>query len=141
MTLDKQRPLGAAGVDYARYLNDMHNRIHPVFMGFLESLDKLPPESPLHDKKLVTRLEIVLGPDGRILKMGVVKTSGNEDMDALALEAVDRAAPFAPIPTSIASTDGNLYVHWELHRDGVFGCSTMNARPFRLDAGPIGALH
>src|SRR5580658_2843633 len=100
VTPGNQRMFGAALTDYARYLNDVHNHIHPVFMGFLESLDKLPAESPLNDKNLVTRLEIVLRPDGRILKMGVVKSSGNEDMDALVLEALDRAAPFAPVPPS-----------------------------------------
>ena len=75
----------------------------------------------------------MLGPDGAIVRMGVVKTSGRAAMDVLALEAVDRAAPFGAPPASVASTDGNAYVQWELHRDGVSGCSTMNARPFILD--------
>jgi hypothetical protein len=31
------------------------------------------------------------------------------------------------------SPDGNVYLHWEFHRDEVYACSTMNARPFLLN--------
>ena len=29
-----------------------------------------------------------------------------------------------------------MYLHWEFHRDEVYACSTMNARPFMLNTPP-----
>ena len=56
-----QTALNTAQVPFASYLNGMHNRIHPIFAdSFLESLDGLPPDHPMNDQHLVTRLEIVL---------------------------------------------------------------------------------
>ena len=131
-----QTSLNTAAVPFASYLNGMHNRIHPIFAdSFLESLDGLPSGHPMNDQHLVTRLEIVLTKEGRLKKMGIVKTSGITAFDIAALDAVDRAQPFGPAPTAIVSGDGNVYLHWEFHRDEVFACSTMGARPFILNNG------
>ena len=65
--------------------------------------------------------------------MGIVRTSGITAFDIAALDAVDRAQPFGPAPSAIVSPDGNVYLHWEFHRDEVFACSTMGARPFILN--------
>jgi TonB family protein len=128
-----QTPLNTAGVPFARYLNGMHNRIHPIFAEtFLDSLDALAPSHPMNDTKLVTRLEIVLTKDGNIDKMGVVRPSGITAFDIAVLESVDRARPFGPVPPAIVSGDGKVYLHWEFHRDEIFACSTMGARPFLL---------
>ena len=90
---------------------------------------------------LVTHVEIVLSRDeGKILRMGVLKRSGNTIFDAVALEAFDRASPYGKAPDAIVSPDGNVYLHWEFHRDEVFACSTMHARPFLLNTpakGPV----
>ncbi len=130
-----QTALNTARVPFATYLNTIHNRIHPIFAdNFLGSLDGLPGAHPLSNVKLVTHLEIVVGPkDGQIVKMGVVKGSGVTAFDVAALDSVKRASPFGPAPSAIVSTDGNVYLHWEFHRDEVFACSTMNARPFLLN--------
>jgi TonB family protein len=134
-----QTALNTAAVPFASYLNAMHNRIHPIFAdSFLASLDSLPATNPLNDPKLVTRLEIVLTRDGHITKMGIVKTSGVTAFDIAALDSVQRASPFGPAPNAIVSTDGAVYLHWEFHRDEVYACSTMNARPFMLN-NPAGA--
>lgn len=130
-----QTALNTAAVPFASYLNTIHNRIHPLFAdSFLGSLDNLPRTHPLNSPKLVTRLEIVVSPkEGRIVKMGIVKTSGITSFDIAALDSVHRAQPFGPAPGAIVSTDGNVYLHWEFHRDEVFACSTMHARPFLLN--------
>ncbi len=129
-----QTSLNTAKVPFATYLNGMHNRIHPIFAeSFLESLDRLPPSHPMNDQTLVTRLEIVLTREGHLKRMGIVKNSGVTAFDIAALDAVDRAQPFGPAPTAIVSPDGNVYLHWEFHRDQVYACSTMNARPFILN--------
>ena len=132
-----QTALNTAAVPFATYLNGMHNRIHPIFAdSFLASLDNLPATHPMNDQHLITRLEIVLTRDGHIVKMGVVKTSGITAFDIAALDSVQRASPFGPAPGAIVSTDGNVYLHWEFHRDEVYACSTMNARPFMLNVAP-----
>lgn len=133
-----QTALNAARVPFATYLNTIHNRIHPIFAdSFLGSLDGLPSSHPLANPRLVTHLEIVVGPkNGEIVKMGVVKASGVTAFDVAALDSVKRASPFGPAPSAIVSTDGNVYLHWEFHRDEVFACSTMNARPFMLNLPP-----
>ncbi|HLK36023.1 MAG TPA: TonB family protein [Polyangiaceae bacterium] len=129
-----QTALNTAQVPFASYLNGMHNRIHPIFAdSFLESLDGLPSNHPMNDQHLVTRLEIVLTRDGHLKKMGIVRTSGITAFDIAALDAVDRAQPFGPAPMAIVSPDGNVYLHWEFHRDEVYACSTMGARPFILN--------
>lgn len=133
-----QTSLNTAAVPFASYLNTIHNRIHPIFAdSFLGSLDGLPKSHPMNDPKLITRLEIVVSPkEGRIVKLGVVKTSGITAFDVAALDAVHRAQPFGPAPGAIVSPDGNVYLHWEFHRDEVFACSTMHARPFMLNTPP-----
>ena len=129
-----QTALNTAAVPFASYLNGMHNRIHPIFAdSFLESLDGLPANHPMNDQHLVTRLEIVLTKEGHLKRMGIVKTSGITAFDIAALDAVDRAQPFGPAPGAIVSPDGNVYLHWEFHRDQVYACSTMNARPYILN--------
>jgi TonB family protein len=117
----------------------MHNRIHPIFAEqFLATLEKLPANDVLnryHD--LSTRLEIVIQKDtGKVVRMGVTKSSGVTAFDVAALEAVDRASPFDKAPDIIASPDGNVYVHWEFHRDPSDACSTRNVRPFMLQSAP-----
>ena len=130
-----QTALNSARVPFATYLNTIHNRIHPIFAdSFLGSLDGLPGGHPLSNPRLVTHLEIVVAPkDGQIVKMGVVRASGVTAFDVAALDSVKRASPFGPAPSAIVSSDGNVYLHWEFHRDEVFACSTMNARPFMLN--------
>ncbi len=129
-----QTALNTAAAPFATYLVGMHNRIHPIFAeSFLGSLDALPSSNPLNDRKLITALEIVVTRDGHIVRMGVVKPSGVTAFDVAALDAVQRASPFGPAPTAIVSPDGRVYLHWEFHRDEVYACSTMNARPFMLN--------
>lgn len=130
-----QTALNTAAVPFASYLNTIHNRIHPLFAdSFLGSLDNLPKTHPLNSPRLITKLEIVVSPkEGRIVKMGIVKTSGITAFDIAALDSVHRAQPFGPAPGAIVSPDGNVYLHWEFHRDEVFACSTMHARPFMLN--------
>jgi TonB family protein len=113
----------------SKYLEAPHRRMHPIFTdAFLSSLDSLPATDPINNPKLVTKVEIVLTPNGELRRTVIVETSGVAAFDAGALDAVGRAAPFGPAPTAIAARDGNVHIVWGFHRDGVYGCSTMNAR-------------
>ena len=132
-----QTALNAARVPFATYINTIHNRIHPIFAEeFLASLDNLPPSHTLN-KDLVTHLEIVLNKDeGRIVRMGITRASGVTAFDIVALNSVSRASPFGKAPDAIVSPDGNVYLHWEFHRDPFDACTTRNARPFLLKSAP-----
>lgn len=133
-----QTALNTARVPFATYLVAIHNRIHPIFADdFLGSLDGLPSTHPMNAPNVATSLEIVLSrDDGRLVKMGVTRTSGITAFDIAALDAVQRASPFGKPPAAIVSTDGNVYLHWEFHRDPIMACSNRNARPYMLNVKP-----
>ncbi len=130
--------LNAAHAPFASYLNNIHNRIHPVFAErFLVSLDGLPADHPANRPETSTHIEIVLSPDdGRIVRMGVTKASGTTVFDVNALEAVQKSSPFGAAPPSIVSPDGHVYLHWEFHRDPNLACHTYFARPLMLKVAP-----
>ena len=130
--LGNQTALNTAAAPFATYLNRIHNRLHPIFaVNYLGFLDGLPGSAGLHDKDMKTNLEIVLNQsNGSIVKMGVTHTSGVTAFDISALESVQRASPFGAPPPSIVSPDGNVYLHWEFHRNPLFACSTYFARPY-----------
>lgn len=130
-----QTNLGTAAAPWATYLAQIHVRLHPIFAdGFVDSLDDLPKSHPLNDQTLITRMEIVLKPDGRIDHLGIVRPSGVTAFDVAALDSVDRAAPFGKAPSQIVSPDGLVYLHWEFHRDEM-RCSNLNAFPYILKEG------
>ena len=130
--LGNQTRLNAAQSVFATYLSTLHNAIHPIFADeFLSSLNRLGKSHELNGE-IVTHVEIILSRDeGKVVRMGVTKNSGFTLFDAAALEAIDRASPFGLVaPDAIVSPDGNVYLHWEFHRDPVDACSTRNASPF-----------
>lgn len=135
-----QTALNTAAVPFASYLNQMHNRIHPIFADqFLDSLDSLAASHPMNDQSLVTALEIVVErEEGRLVRRGVTRTSGITAFDISAIAAVERAAPFGAPPSQIISPDGNVYLHWEFRRDG-HRCSTLYAYPYILKGQPTPA--
>jgi hypothetical protein len=131
-----QTALNTARVPFAGYLNQVHNRLHPIFAdSFLASLDSLPGSHPMNRADIKTHLEIVLNQeDGKVVRMGVTHTSGVTAFDIAALESVMRASPFGAPPTEIVSPDGRVYFHWEFYRNPDYACSTYFAHPFILKA-------
>lgn len=136
-----QTALNTARSPFASYLNRIHQRLHPVFAdSFLGSLNSLPSDHALNRPDMRVFLEIVVSrEDGRLIRMGVTRASGNTAFDVGALESVQRAAPFGPPPSEIVSPDGNVYLHWEFHRDPIYACSTYFARPYLLRMNPTPA--
>ncbi len=132
--MGNQRPLKAIAVPFATYLVKIHIPIHRAFSDkALGTLDALASNDPLNNPRLVTRLELVLdGATGAIARLEVVKPSSVAAFDALAKDAVGQAGPFGEAPPEIRSSDGNVYVHWDLGREPTFGCAPVHARPFLL---------
>jgi hypothetical protein len=138
--LGDQPARGKARVPFAHYLDQIHNRVYQIFANqFLESLRRLPASSPMNAnrERMFTSLELVLDrQERRLVRMGVTKTSGITAFDVGVLESVSRAAPFGPPPTETLSPDGNVYLHWEFHREPMYACSTFFAHPFMLKSPP-----
>jgi hypothetical protein len=136
--LDNTTALNAAAKPFATYLVTIHNRIHPIFAEqYLDFYNSRPKGDKVNDMSIFASLEIVLDKlTGKIVRMGVVKTSGITEYDITALNSVARAGPFGKAPDIIASPDGNVYLHWEFHRDPVDACTTRNAYPYLLATAP-----
>lgn len=137
--IGNQTSLNAAQSAFAKYLHDIHNRIHPIFADeFLNNLEGLPMGHPLRDNTLVAHVEVVLAKDdGKVVRRGITRNSGSTVFDGAALDAVERAGPYGKAPDAIVSKNGFVYLHWEFHRNLFDACSTRNAHPFLVkDAAP-----
>lgn len=129
-----QTALNAAASPFARFLHDMHVRIHQEYVEhYLASLS-MNPDDPLNDMNMYVTLEIAINPDGSIYRVGVLRTSGQTLFDLGAFTAVWRAQPFPHPPSIILSGDGHAWLHYRFDR-GPRQCGTWNAEPFLLDNG------
>lgn len=131
----RQLPFAETRVPFARYLSDMHPRIHEEFdTAYVGGeLSKLPADHPLNEPKLYTVLELQIdGETGALLGARTVRSSEEPEFDRAVIDAVRDADPFSPAPPEIRSTDGNVYVHWEFHRKREYSCSALLARPYLL---------
>jgi TonB family protein len=116
---------GATQGEFTDYVSVIHDRLHPIFTdGFLASLEELPADHPLNRETLNALVEVVLNGDGKIVRLGILHSSGVEAFDVGVLEAVWRASPFGKPPREIVSIDGRVYVHWRLWREPYYACST-----------------
>jgi outer membrane biosynthesis protein TonB len=130
------RPVAWEGAEaeLRAYLEAVHACVHVAFFeSFLASLDALPKNHPLADPELATTLEIVIdGESGSLADIGIVASSGVPELDAAAVAAFHHAFPLEPPPPSTLSSDGRLYVTWELHRSREQACSAASARAWKL---------
>jgi TonB family protein len=132
--VDQMPALNANHFPVDPYLKGIHERIHPIFaLDYLPYLEACPTTDPRNDQNLRTRLELVLsGGGGALIKAGVIRSSAVKEFDAATLETIQRASPFGAAPSEIVSADGNVYLHWEFHRNPIPACSTYFARVYQL---------
>ena len=69
------------------------------------------------------------GGSGCVVRLGVLHSSGVEEFDIGALDAVFRAAPYPVAPEQIRSRDGVVYLRWEFYRRPDWACSMYFAHP------------
>src|SRR5450432_557772 len=114
-----QTALNTRAAPFAVFIARMHRSIHALW-GFqqLEDWDELPSSSPLNNPNLLTKLEIVLNPDGTVDKVTIVRASGYLPYDTAAIDTAFTAGPYPDPPRQIRSANGKIYVHWNFHRDG-----------------------
>ena len=133
-----QTALKTRAAPFAVYIARMHRRIHELWgFGFLDDLDSKSSSHELNNWNLVTKLEIVINPDGTIHKMTIARPSGVLSFDVAALDVIDTAGPYESTPSEIRSPDGRVYMHWSFHRDWR-QCGTFGAEPFILSSAPKG---
>lgn len=133
-----QTALKTRAAPFAVYIARMHRRIHELWgFGFLNDLDSKGSGHELNNWNLVTKLEIVINPDGSIHKMTIARPSGVLSFDVAALDVIDTAGPYETTPTVIRSPDDKVYMHWSFHRDWR-QCGTFGAEPFILSSAPKG---
>lgn len=93
-------------------------------------LDSAPIRHPLSDQTLRLKVELQIeGGTGQLLSANVLQASEFEPFDVGSLEAIERASPFGPAPAEIIDAEGNVYMHWELHRRPAYACSTYFVTP------------
>ncbi|HEX5659930.1 MAG TPA: TonB family protein [Polyangiales bacterium] len=125
--------LNAAADPFAAYLAAFHRNLHAEFA--YDFVASLPMAGELGNPMLVTKVEIVVNPDGSLDRVGVVKSSGNLMYDFGAFNAVHRGSPYPATPEKIRSPDGRVYMRWALHRDQNM-CGTWLAEPYILKTAP-----
>jgi TonB family protein len=134
-----QTALNTRAAPFAVFIARMHRSIHALW-GFqqLEDWDELPSSSPLNNPNLLTKLEIVLNPDGTVDKVTIVRASGYLPYDTAAIDTAFTAGPYPDPPRQIRSANGKIYVHWNFHRDGR-QCSPAYVDYFILNNPPSDA--
>jgi hypothetical protein len=116
------------------YLDGVHACAHAAFAdSFLRSLRELPKAHPLSDPELSATVELVIdGETGKLAEVGIVGSSGVAEFDAAAVAAFSYAFPLEGAPPVSLSSDGRLYVSWELKRNPEEACQRAQARPWKL---------
>jgi hypothetical protein len=133
-----QTALNTRADPFAAYLASMHRRIHVLFAeGFLRTLPAPTQAFAQANPTMHTRLEIGVGPDGNVARVGVVGTSGDTLFDFGAYNAVMGSQPFDATPSAIRSPDGIVYLHWSFYANER-QCGTFNAQPYILAQAPTG---
>ncbi len=124
---------GSTDIAFGQYLASVHTCLHPVFAkSFLDSLEP-QPDDPLSNKTLVAAADLLIdGHSGALTRVRLRRHSGSAAFDRAALIALLHSFPVQPVPPEVVSSDGNVYLLWELHRDRDEACSTYFARLFKL---------
>ncbi|TMQ07012.1 MAG: hypothetical protein E6J90_44625 [Deltaproteobacteria bacterium] len=131
-----QTALKTRAAPYAVYIARMHRRIHELWgFGYLEHLDSRGSDYPLNDMNLWTNLEVSVNADGSLHKVTIAKTSGKNEFDVAAIDAVISSAPYEPTPEAIRSVDGRIYLRWGFYRNWR-QCGTFNVEPYILTEVP-----
>lgn len=119
---------GTTGVDFNRYLNSMQGRLQLI----LSDCSSQAWKSALAGHAGQLQLEVAIDPSGAVKDEGVVASSGSSLLDAAALEAIVRGAPYGATPPSIRSPDGVVYLRWQLSVDPTFGCTAASRPSFTM---------
>jgi hypothetical protein len=126
-------PPGPTREAFFRFVERIHKPLHAEFA------DGILPAFSEHFSTTNFRAEVEVAIDGRtgtLRDIGVVAHSGKTAFDIAVVDSFRRALPVHPVPASIVSSDGNVYLRWTLFGDPRFACTTYYVRPF-IFVGPV----
>jgi hypothetical protein len=111
-------PLDQARTEVDAYLGRVSACAERLFAGsFLPSLKGLPADHALSDPTLATTVELVIDENGALVEKGVVSSSGVPAFDAAVIATFAGVFPLGELSPTLLSSDGRLYVTWEVRRD------------------------
>jgi len=116
------------------YLGRVSACLERVFAGsFLTSLKSLPQDHPLSDATLATTVELVIdGETGGLADKGIVSSSGVPEFDAAVIATFAGIFPVSEVAPELLSSDGKLYLTWEVTRDPARLGDTTLVRAWKL---------
>jgi hypothetical protein len=111
-------PLDEGRADVDGYIGRVSACAERLFAGsFLPSLKGLPENHALSDPTLVTTVELVIDEGGALVEKGVVSSSGVPEFDAAVIATFAGVFPLGEVSPAVLSSDGRLYLTWEVQRD------------------------
>lgn len=63
--------------------------------------------------EFITKVHVTLTRDGSLQRITIVQGSGNQELDAVALQAFEKAAPFPNPPSGMIEKDGTVKLRWD----------------------------
>ena len=100
------------------YLQSVFARIGEPWATFLEDCRlRLPPEHPLNNMRLEVTVHMTIDGEGKLHGAAIEKASGRPEFDAVALEIIRDAAPYAKPNVEFISDHDRIHVVWLLARD------------------------
>jgi len=100
----------------AVYLNLQHDYLISFFQRFsnrIESNWNYPAESVQKNEQGVLLLKITVSREGKLIDVDLLDSSGSNDLDYEAIQAVYRAAPFGPITKHWPHEQMKIYAHFQ----------------------------
>lgn len=110
----------------AGWINRVHNAMHPRVEAVQFALDALPRDHPANDWSRKLAVELDFPPNGTpTIELTTPSTSVQFDQRVMqALKTTEFPLP----PDELRGPDGHVRLHWMVHRNPVYGCSTYFAR-------------
>ena len=117
---EKETPLAITGSGpEASYLSRVHARAHSRWADNFLALasQTLPQTDPINDPTRTTTVELVLNPEGEIVKLETTKASGFAGFDDAARDVLRDSVPFPRAVVDLRSDDGLVHLSWVFARD------------------------
>jgi HEAT repeat protein len=116
---EKETPLSVTAGPEGSYLTRVHARAHSRWADNFLALasQTLPQTDPINDPTRTTTVELVLNPEGEIVKLETTKASGFAGFDDAARDVLRDSVPFPRATVDLRSDDGLVHLSWVFARD------------------------
>src|SRR5947199_5156175 len=138
---EKETPLSVTAGPEGSYLSRVHARAHSRWADNFLALasQTLPQTDPINDPTRTTAVELVLNPDGEIVKLETTKASGFAGFDDAARGVLRDSVAFPRATVELRSDDGLVLLSWVFARAEA-RCSGVALVRF-VEAGANGVLN